>query len=459
MVTLMDTRPNSDEARDIAYHFHGYTNAAAHEDVGPMIMERGEGIHVFDSYGNRYIEGMSGLWSAALGFNEKRLVDVAHQQMQKLPFYHTFTHRTHGPAIDLAKKLIEIAPVPMSKVFYTNSGSEANDTIVKMVWYRSNALGKPEKKKIISRQRGYHGVTVASASMTGLPTNHTSFDLPIAGILHTTCPHFWREGKDGETEDAFASRCAQDLDDMIQAEGPDTVAAFIAEPVMGAGGVVVPPATYWEKIQAVLAKYDILLIADEVICGFGRTGNMFGSTTFGIKPDIITMSKQITSSYFPLSAFMINDRVYEPIAEETGRIGVLGHGYTAGGHPVGAAVALENIKIIEERDLIANAVERGGELRAALNDMTTHPLVGEARGSGLLAALELVAPKEREEDLPPGKMGVHMNKIMQRNGLISRNMGDAMAFCPPLIIERAQMTELLNIVHKSMKELAIEIES
>lgn len=459
MVPLMDTRPNSDEARDIAYHFHGYTNAAAHADVGPMIMERGEGIHVFDSHGNRYIEGMSGLWSAALGFNEKRLVDVAHQQMQKLPFYHTFTHRTHGPAIDLAEKLIEIAPVPMSKVFYTNSGSEANDTIVKMVWYRSNAMGNNEKKKIISRQRGYHGVTVASASMTGLPTNHTSFDLPITGILHTTCPHYWREGKDGETEEAFASRCAQDLDDMIQTEGPDTVAAFIAEPVMGAGGVVVPPATYWEKIQAVLAKYDILLIADEVICGFGRTGNMFGSTTFGIKPDIITMSKQITSSYFPLSAFMINDRVYAPIAEETGRIGVLGHGYTAGGHPVGAAVALENIKIIEERDLIANAVERGGELRAALNDMITHPLVGEARGSGLLAALELVAPKGREEDLPPGKMGVHMNKIMQRNGLISRNMGDAMAFCPPLIIKRAQMTELLNIVHKSMKELATEIES
>lgn len=453
----MDMRPNSDEARDIAYHFHGYTNAAAHEDVGPMIMDRGEGIHVFDSHGNRYIEGMSGLWSVGVGFNEKRLVDVAHQQMQKLPFYHNFTHRSHGPAIDLAEKLISIAPVPMSKVFFTNSGSEANDTIVKMVWYRSNAMGKPEKKKIISRIRGYHGVTVASASMTGLPANHASFDLPIAGILHTTCPHYWREGLEGETEDAFATRCAQNLDDMIQAEGPDTVAAFIAEPVMGAGGVVVPPATYWEKIQAVLARYDILLIADEVICGFGRTGNMFGSTTFGIKPDIITMSKQITSSYFPLSAFMINDRVYEPIAEESGRIGVLGHGYTAGGHPVGAAVALENIKIIEERDLIANASERGAELLSALNDLTSHRLVGEARGIGLLAALELVAPAGREDDLPAGKMGVHMNKIMQRNGLISRNMGDAMAFCPPLVINAREMGDLLDVLHKSMSELDAEI--
>jgi len=454
----MDMRPNSDEARDIAYHFHAYTNAQAHEEVGPLIIEGGEGIYITDSNGNRYIEGMSGLWSVAVGFNEQRLVDVASQQMRKLPYYHNFSHRSHGPAIDLAEKLIEIAPVPMSKVFYTNSGSEANDTIVKMVWYRSNALGKPEKKKIISRLRGYHGVTVASASMTGLPYNHKSFDLPIEGILHTTCPHYWREGRDGETEEAFASRCAQDLDDMIKAEGPDTVAAFIAEPVMGAGGVVVPPATYWEKIQAVLAKYDILLIADEVICGFGRTGNMFGSTTFDIKPDILTMSKQITSSYFPFSAFMINDRVFEPIAEESGRIGVLGHGFTGGGHPVGAAVALENIKIIEERDLIANAAERGAELLAGLADLTSHPLVGEARGIGLIGALELIAPEGKMSDLAPGKLGAQMNATMQRNGLISRNMVDAMAFCPPLIVGASGVREIIDITTKSLEELAAGID-
>ncbi|MCR9114174.1 MAG: aminotransferase, partial [Rhodobacteraceae bacterium] len=313
----MDMRPNSDEARDIAYHFHAYTNARAHEQNGPMIMDRGEGVHVFDSQGNRYIEGMSGLWSVAVGFNEKRLIDAATAQMQKLPYYHNFAHRSHGPAIDLAEKLIEMAPVPMSKVFFTNSGSEANDTILKMLWYRSNALGLPEKKKVISRIRGYHGVTIASASMTGLPYNHKSFDLPIEGVLHTTCPHYWREGQEGESEEEFATRCAEDLDAMIRSEGPETIAAFIAEPVMGAGGVVVPPATYWEKIQAVLGKYDILLIADEVICGFGRTGKMFGSETFDIKPDIMTMSKQITSSYFPFSAFMMTEEVYGPIADES----------------------------------------------------------------------------------------------------------------------------------------------
>lgn len=459
MVHPMNLRPNSDEARDVAYHFHGYTNAQTHAEIGPLIINEGKGIYVTDNNGKRYIEGMSGLWSVALGFDEQRLIDVTTEQMKRLPYYHNFTHRSHGPAIDLAEKLIEIAPVPMSKVFYTNSGSEANDTIVKMIWYRSNALGKPEKKKIISRLRGYHGVTVASASMTGLPYNHMSFDLPIQGVLHTTCPHYWREGQDGETEEAFASRCAQDLDDMIQAEGPDTVAAFIAEPVMGAGGVVVPPATYWEKIQAVLAKYDILLIADEVICGFGRTGNMFGSTTFGIKPDILTMSKQITSSYFPFSAFMINDRVYEPIAEESGRIGVLGHGYTGGGHPVGAAVALENIKIIEERDLVANAAARGVELQAGLAELANHPLVGEARGVGLIGALELVAPEGREADLPPGKMGAHMNAIMQKNGLISRSMSDAMAFCPPLIVSAGEVKDILQITETSLKELAAEVTS
>jgi 4-aminobutyrate--pyruvate transaminase len=453
----MDLRPNSDEARDIAYHFHGYTDAQKHEDVGPLIIDRGEGCYVFDSHGKRYIEGMAGLWSVAVGFNEKRLIDVAHEQMKKLPYYHNFAHRSHGPAIDLAEKLIEIAPVPMSKIFYTNSGSEANDTIVKMVWYRSNALGKPGKKKIISRMRGYHGVTVASASMTGLPNNHRSFDLPLEGILHTTCPHYWREGQEDETEAAFATRCAQDLDDMIEAEGPDTVAAFIAEPVMGAGGVVVPPATYWEKIQAVLAKYDILLIADEVICGFGRTGNMFGSTTYDIKPDILTMSKQITSSYFPFSAFMINNRVYDPIAEESGKIGVLGHGYTAGGHPVGAAVALENIKIIEERDLVTNAAERGAELQAGLANFADHPLVGEARGVGLIAALELIAPAGRESEFAAGKLGAQMNAIMLENGLMSRNMLDAVAFCPPLIVTSEQVTEMMNIVHRSLKTLTSEI--
>src|SRR6056297_3168571 len=453
----MDMRPNSDEARDIAYHFHGYTNARAHEENGPLVIDRGEGVHVFDTTGKRYIEGMAGLWSVAVGFNETRLVDAAAAQMQKLPYYHNFAHRSHGPAIDLAEKLIGMAPVPMSKVFFTNSGSEANDTILKMLWYRSNSLGKPDKKKVISRIRGYHGVTIASASMTGLPNNHRSFDLPLDGILHTTCPHYWREGQEDESEEQFATRCAEDLDAMIQAEGPDTIAAFIAEPVMGAGGVVVPPATYWEKIQAVLGKYDILLIADEVICGFGRTGKMFGSETFDIKPDIMTMSKQITSSYFPFSAFMMSEEVYGPIADESHRIGVLGHGYTGGAHPVGAAVALENLRISEEKELVANAAERGAELQAGLRNRAAHPLVGEARGVGLIAALEIIAPEGRADEFAPGKLGAAMNAHFLKNGLISRNMMDAMAFCPPLIVTEAQVRDILTAVERSLEGFSADM--
>ncbi|TIV17500.1 MAG: aminotransferase class III-fold pyridoxal phosphate-dependent enzyme, partial [Mesorhizobium sp.] len=345
----MDARPNSPEARDIRYHMHGYTNARKHQETGPLVIEKGDGVYVEDIAGNRYIEAMAGLWSVAVGFSEKRLVEAAARQMSKLPFYHDFGSKAHAPLIDLAEKLVQMAPVPMSKAYFTNSGSEANDTAIKMIWYRSNALGQPARKKIISRKRGYHGVTIASASLTGLPNNHLSFDLPIANILHTSTPHHWRDAEPGESEEQFSARLADELEKLILGEGPETIAAFIGEPIMGAGGVVVPPAGYWEKIQAVLSKYDILLVADEVICGFGRTGEMFGSQTFGIKPDIMVLSKQISSSYLPISALLINDKVFEPIADESNRIGTFGHGFTGGGHPVAAAVALENIKLIEER--------------------------------------------------------------------------------------------------------------
>ncbi len=451
----MTVRQNSPEARDIAHHFHGYTNAATHPQVGPMIIEGGDGIYVRDSEGNKYIEGMAGLWSTALGFSEQRLVDAAIKQMKTLPYAHNFGHRSHGPVIDLAEKLIGIAPVPMSKVFFTNSGSEANDTVMKMLWYRSNAMGQPNRKKFISRVRGYHGVTIASASLTGLPNNHRSFDLPIAGVLHTSCPHYWREGLVGETEEDFATRCAEDLEAMIVSEGPETIAAMFAEPVMGAGGVVVPPKTYWEKIQTVLAKYEVLLVADEVICGFGRTGKMFGSETFGMKPDIIVMSKQITSTYFPFSALMINDRVYEPIAEESGRIGVLGHGYTSGAHPVGAAVALENLNIIEERGLVAHAAELGVLFQKTLREFESHPLVGEARGVGLIGALELVTDKAAKKGLDaPGQLGALGNAAFLESGLISRNMYDAMAFCPPLIITEDQVKDMFNRVETALDKVA-----
>lgn len=454
----MTVRKNSPEARDIAHHFHAYTNAAVHPDVVPKIIESGEGIYVRDSEGNTYIEAMAGLWSTALGFSEQRLIDAATRQMQELPYYHNFAHRSHGPVIDLAEKLIEIAPVPMSKVFFTNSGSEANDTVMKMLWYRSNSLGQPERKKFISRIRGYHGVTIASASLTGLPNNHKSFDLPIEGVLHTTCPHFWREGQNGETEEQFATRCAEDLEALIVKEGPETICAMFAEPLMGAGGVIVPPVTYWEKIQAVLTKYDILLVADEVINGFGRTGKMFGSETYDLRPDVIVMSKQITSTYFPFSAIMINDRVYDPIAEETGRIGVLGHGFTGGAHPVGAAVALENLKIIEERNLVGHAAELGVVFQKALRDLESHPLVGEARGAGLIGALDLVTDKATKKALDaPGQLGALANAAFLENGVISRNMYDAMAFCPPLIITEDQVNDMFERVKKALDQVAAAV--
>ena len=448
---------NTAEARDIRHHFHGYTNARRHMDVGPLIIEDGEGIYVTDNNGKRYIEGLAGLWSVGVGFRERRLIEAATRQLEKLPFYHNFGHKSHGPAIDLAEKLVEIAPVPMSKVFYTNSGSEANDTVLKMVWYRSNALGKPEKKKVIARNRGYHGVTIAAASLTGLPFNHRSFDLPLDRVRHTTCPHYWKEGRDGESEEQFATRCAEDLDALIQREGPDTVAAFWAEPVMGAGGVVVPPRGYFDKIQAVLAKYDILFVADEVICGFGRTGEMFGSTTYGIRPDVMVMSKQITSSYVPFSAILMNERFFAPIADESDRISTFGHGYTAGGHPLGAAVALENLAIIQENDLVGNAREVGAHFRARLETLKSSPLVGEVRGVGLIAAVELVEDKQAKSVSTPGRLGALMNAAMHRNGLISRNMTDTVAFCPPMIITRQQADDMFEIVARSLAELEAEV--
>ncbi len=454
----MTIHANSPEGRDIAHHFHGYTNARAHQTIGPVVIDRGEGCYVIDNSGKRYFEAMSGLWSVGLGFSEQRLIDAATQQMQRLPFYHNFSHKSHDPAIDLAQKLVSIAPVPMSKVFFTNSGSEANDTVLKMVWYRSNAMGQPQRKKVISRQRAYHGVTIAAASLTGLPNNHRSFDLPIANVLHTASPHHYRDALEGETEDAFSTRLAQELEELILAEGPETIAAFWGEPVMGAGGVVVPPRGYWAKVQAVLKKYDILLVADEVICGFGRLGTMFGSEAMQMQPDVMMMSKQITSSYMPFSAIMMNDRVFDPIADESNSIGVFGHGFTGGGHPVGAAVALETIKIIQERDLVANAAEVGAHMQARLAELTALPMVGEVRGRGLIGAVELVHDQESKAPFEaPGKLGALVNADLTNRGVISRNMMDAMALCPPLISTRADIDLVVDSMAASIEAVSRSI--
>ncbi len=446
----MDTRPNSDEARDIRVNLHPYTNARRHQQAGPLILERGEGVHVIDNHGRRYIEAMAGLWSVGVGFSEPRLVEAAAAQMRKLPYYHSFSHKSHGPLIDLAEHLVEIAPVPMSKVFFTNSGSEANDTAMKLIWYRANAMGEPERKKIIARKRGYHGVTIASASLTGLPYNHASFDLPIAGVLHTGCPHYYKEAQPGESEDDFTTRLAGELEELILAEGPETIAAFFGEPVMGAGGVVVPPDGYWAKIQTVLRRYGILLVADEVICGLGRTGRLWGSQTYEIEPDMLVSSKQLSSSYQPIAALLMNERVFEPIADETNRLGTLGHGYTAGGHPVAAAVSLENLRIIAERGLVENAAETGAYMQRRLREFTGHDRVGEVRGVGLIAAMELLP----QEGAAPGAAGAAMNAALLEQGVISRNMVDAVAFCPPMIITEAQIDEIVGAVGRALDTLA-----
>jgi len=445
--------PNSLAARDAVSVLHPYTNGLANEAEGSLIMTRGEGVYVFDDAGNRYLEGMSGLWCASLGFGQERLAQAAADQIRRLPFYHGFNQKGHDIQIELAERLLALAPVEMSKVFFANSGSEANDTAIKLIWYRSNALGKPEKKKIIGRVRGYHGVTIAAASVTGTPLNHQAFDLPISGFLHTDCPHYWRFGEDGESEEAYATRCADNLDALIEAEGPETIAAFFAEPVMGAGGVLIPPATYFEKIQVVLKKHDVLLVADEVICGFGRTGNMWGSQSFGIEPDILTCAKALTSGYIPISAVMVNERTFRPIAEQSADIGALGHGFTYSGHPVAAAVAVETLKVYEEMDLLARVRETEPVLQDGIRHFADHPLVGEATGIGMLAVAELIEDRATKKAFDPArKIGPYLVERAKEHGLIVRAMGDRIAFSPPLIIEPDQIRDMFAMFSKALDE-------
>ena len=450
----MVERPNSLAARDIAYYFHPATNARRHEQVGPMMIERGQGVRVWDDQGKEYIEGLAGLWSVAVGFGEERLVKAAAEQMAKLPFYHSFSHKSHPSATKLAERLVKLAP-GMAKAHFTSSGSEANDLTVKMVWYYNNALGRPEKKKILARQKGYHGVTIVSGSLTGLPNFHRDFDLPLPFVRHLSCPNHWRFGNAGESEEDFATRLADELEAMILAEGPETVAAFIGEPVMGAGGVMPPPRTYWEKIQTVLRKYDVLLIADEVITGFGRTGNMFACQTYGIEPDFMVISKAITSSYFPLSAILFTDKIYQTLADNSAKIGVFAHGFTASGHPVGTAIALENIDIIEEKDLVGAARRHGPQFQERLRSFASHPLVGEARGIGMIGALEFVADKASKAPFdPPGSCGAKIAEACHEEGLIIRAIGDVIAFCPPLVISPADINEMFDRFGRALKRLA-----
>ncbi len=435
---------NSLAAADIAHSVHPYTNMRLHEKQGPMIMARGDGVRVYDDQGKEYIEGLAGLWSVAVGFSEPRLRDAAVRQMDQLPYYHSFAHKAHEPAIRLGEKLAEMAPEGMNRVFFTNSGSEANDTVIKMLWFMNNGLGRPEKKKFLARNKGYHGITIASGSLTGLPGNHKDFDLPAIPVTHLTCPHYWRWGQEGESEAEFTARLLKEAEDVILAEGPETIAGFIGEPVMGAGGVMTPPEGYWPGIEALCRKYDIVLISDEVINGFGRLGTTFGCQKYGFTPDIMVTSKQLTSSYMPLAAIIMNDKVYNAIADNSEKLGTFGHGYTGSGHPVACAVGLENLAIIEERDLIGNAARLEAQFQDGLRKFADHPLVGEVRGVGLIAGLEMVADKATKRSFTPtGKVSGQVAKFAAQEGLICRAVYDTVALCPPLIVTEDDIDQIL----------------
>ncbi|WP_020180442.1 aminotransferase [Methylopila sp. M107] len=439
------------QARDVATVLHPYSNLAALPQAGTLILERGEGVHVYDVDGKPYIEGMAGLWCNALGHGREELVEAAAEQMRKLPFAHLFSGKSHDPAIALAEKLKELAPTPAAKVFFCSSGSEANDTQMKLVWYVNNALGRPGKKKIISRHKAYHGVTIASASLTGLPNNHRDFDLPLSSVRHAACPHHYRFAHEGETEAEFSARLARELDAQIEAEGPETVAAFIAEPVMGAGGVIAPPEGYFAAIQPVLERHDVMLIADEVICGFGRLGEWFGSSVVGAKPDTVSIAKALTSAYVPLGGVIIPDWIDDALTAQSAKIGVFGHGFTYSGHPVAAAVALKTIEIMEREDILGRVRSVMPQFQRRLAAFADHPLVGEARAIGLMGATELVADKRSKRAFDPTRgVAAKAAFFAEQEGLIVRAIGDSVAVCPPLVITESENDALFERLGRAL---------
>jgi 4-aminobutyrate---pyruvate transaminase len=455
----MATKESNRQA-DTLHHLHPFTNFKRHEKEGPLVITRGEGIWVYDDTGKQYLEGLSGLWCVSLGFNNKRLIDAAKRQLDTLPFYHTFYGRTSDVAAELSGRLADVIPIKGARVFYANSGSEANDLAVNVIWYYNNARGRPDKKKIISRQKGYHGATVAAGSLTGLPIVHTQFDLPIPRILHTDCPHYYGNGLAGESVAEFVDRMVGNLERMIEQENPDTVAAFIAEPIQGSGGVIVPPPDYFDKVQKLLRKHDILFLVDEVICGFGRTGNMFGSDTYGLRPDMMSFAKQLSSGYQPISALAVSESIYEVLSEASERNVVFGHGFTYSGHPVAAAVALEVLNIYSEMDIVGHVRSIQDHFQNKLQQFAQHPLVGEVRGRGLLAGIQLVADKATRQAFDPvGSVGRRFSDFALRHGLIIRAVGDTIAICPPLIIEQEEIDLLIDRFRAALDDTYHAMES
>ncbi|KAH0736663.1 gamma aminobutyrate transaminase 3, chloroplastic [Solanum tuberosum] len=429
-------------------------------DLEPLVIQKSEGSYVYDVNGKKYLDALAGLWCTSLGGSEPRLVAAATKQLNELPFYHSFWNRSTKPSLDLAKELLDLFTAnKMAKAFFTNSGSEANDTQVKLVWYYNNALGRPEKKKFIARTKSYHGSTLISASLSGLPALHQQFDLPAPFVLHTDCPHYWRFHQPGETEEEFSTRLANNLENLILKEGPETIAAFIAEPVMGAGGVIPPPATYFEKVQAVLKKYDILVIADEVICGFGRLGTMFGCDKYNIKPDLVSVAKALSSGYMPIGAVLVSPEVSDVIYSQSNKLGTFSHGFTYSGHPVSCAVALETLKIYKERNIVEQVNRISPKFQEGLKVFSDSPIIGEIRGTGLLHGTEFTDNKSPNDPFPPEwGIGAYFGAQCEKHGVLVRVAGDNIMMSPPYILSLEEIDELIMKYGKALKDTENRVE-
>jgi putrescine aminotransferase len=449
---LNSTSQWQQEDRD--HHLHPFTDTAELNQKGVRIITRGKGVHLWDSEGNKLIDGMAGLWCVNLGYGRAELVEVAARQMSELAFYNTFFQTTTMPATALATLLAEVTPDGFNRVFYGNSGSESNDTVVRLIWRYWDVKGQPAKKTIISRTNAYHGSTLAGASLGGMGYMHEQGPLPLPGFEHIEEPNWYVNGGD-LSPDEYGIKAAQRLEEKILELGADTVAAFFGEPIQGAGGVIVPPDTYWPEIQRICRKYDVLLVSDEVICGFGRTGNWFGCQTFGFKPDFMTMAKGMSSGYIPISGVMVHDR----IADVLDGSGEFNHGYTYSGHPVATAVAHTNISILRDEGIIETVKsDTGPYFQNALRELEDHPLVGQVRGRGLMAAIQLVKDKTKRQPFDEvGKAGAICRNHCSDNGIIMRATGDAMLLSPPLIITRSEIDELLNSARKSLDATARDL--
>ncbi|OWY04154.1 aminotransferase [Thioclava sp. IC9] len=445
------------QARAHAHSFYGFTDLPTIHDRGAVVVTHGEGPYIFDTEGRKYLDANSGLWNMVAGFDHLGLIAAAQAQYARFPGYHAFFGRMSDQTVMLSEKLIEVSPFGDGKVFYTNSGSEANDTMVKMLWFLHAAEGKPQKRKILTRKNAYHGVTAVSASMTGKPYNSV-FGLPLPGFLHLTCPHYWREGQPGETEEQFTQRLANELEATIIKEGADTIAGFFAEPVMGAGGVITPPKGYFQAVAKILKKYDIPLISDEVICGFGRTGNTWGCETYDFQPDAIISSKNLTAGFFPMGAVILGPELSARLQAASEAIEEFPHGFTASGHPVGCAIALKAIDVVMNEGLAENVRRLSPRLEEGLAQIAQNPNIGELRGVGYMWALEAV--KDRESKTPfDGSLSVseRIANACTDQGLICRPLGQSVVLCPPFILTEPQMDEMFEKLETALKKVFAEV--